>query len=109
MSIVAVLKERKKRKKALRAGALKEAKRLASLLRQHYEFESLYLYGSVMTDRFGYHSDIDMAIKGLEIQNFFKAYALLIKESIYRIDLKPFEEMTEDFRKKVLTGGVKIE
>jgi predicted nucleotidyltransferase len=108
MSITTILKERKEKIKHLREDALKEAKRLSSLLRGHYEFESLYLCGSILTDRFGFHSDIDIVIKGLRVQDFFKAYAFLIKEGKYEIDLKPFEELTGDFKKKVLTGGIKI-
>ena len=108
MSITTILKERKDRTRHLRKDALNEAKRLSSLLRRHYEFEALYLYGSVLTDRFGFHSDIDMAIKGMRVEVFFKAYAILIKESKYEIDLKPFEELTDELREKVLSGGIRI-
>jgi len=34
---------------------------------------------------------------------------LLIKESKFKIYLKPFEDLTQDFREKVLIGGIKIE
>src|SRR3972149_1384322 len=77
-------------------------------LKKQYEFDSIYLYGSILSKRFGRHSDIDIIIKGLKINAFFKAYAFLIKESTYRIDLKPFEDMTADFQSEVLTKGIKI-
>jgi len=92
----------------LKADALQEVHRLASLLREHYEFKALYICGSIVSGKFGPHSDIDIVIRGLKVRDFFKAYALLIKESKYKIDLKPFEDLTKDFKKKVLTTGGKI-
>lgn len=66
---------------ALREDALKEVRRLVSLLSERYKFESIYIYGSILSDRFVRHSDIDMVIKGLKVSDFFKAHAYLIKES----------------------------
>jgi len=78
------------------------------LLKKRFRLESIYIYGSVLTDYFGSHSDIDMVIKGLPVNDFFKAQAVLIKESGYKIDLKPFEDLSEDFKEKVLTEGMKV-
>ncbi|MBI4687327.1 MAG: hypothetical protein HY756_06055 [Nitrospirae bacterium] len=103
-----MLKEREKERKALRKSALAEAQRLVLLLRERFHFESIYIYGSIITDKFMFHSDIDMVIKGLPVRDFFKAHALLIKESGFSIDLKPFEELSKDFKEKILTEGVKI-
>ena len=108
MPLLTVLKEREKRAKILRQDAFSEARRLASLLKERFTFESIYICGSLLSGRFGYHSDIDMVIKGMRLENFFKAYALLIKTSRYEIDLKPFEDLPEDFKKNVITGGMKI-
>ncbi len=109
MSLSVVLKERQeKKKRELRQAAFSEAKRLASLLRKRFEFESVYLWGSLLTEKFSRHSDIDLVVKGLRVKDFFKAHALLIKESAFEIDLKPFEEMSEDIKEKVLQGGQKI-
>jgi predicted nucleotidyltransferase len=108
MSLDVVLKERKKKMVTLRSDALKEAQRLASLLSKRYKFEAIYLFGSVLSDKFRLHSDIDMVIKGLKTEDFFKAYAFLIKESKYKIDLKPFEDLEDDFKEKVFKKGIKI-
>jgi predicted nucleotidyltransferase len=108
MALITVLKEREKKKMACRQHAVNEVQRLASLLRDHYEFESIYMFGSILTDNFRHYSDIDLVIKGIKINDFFKAHALLIKESSYKIDLKPFEDLTEDFKKKVLSRGIRI-
>jgi len=108
MSLLAILEEREKKAELLREDAMREARRLASLLRRHYDFGTLYLCGSVLSGKFGLHSDLDMVIRGLKMEDFFKAYALLLKESKYKIDLKPFEDLTKDFKKKVLTTGKTI-
>ncbi|HAS17364.1 MAG TPA: hypothetical protein DCR39_05615 [Nitrospiraceae bacterium] len=108
MTLSGVLKEREKKRMALREDALKEVRRLVSLLSERYKFESIYIYGSILSERFARHSDIDMVIKGLKVSDFFKAHAYLIKESLYNIDLKPFEDLSEDFKKKVISGGSKI-
>lgn len=108
MTLITVLKEREKKKKALRLDAINEAYRLAALLKERFRFESLYIYGSILSDHFSRQSDIDMIIKGLNVKDFFKAHAFLIKQSSYTVDLKPFEDLSADFREKVLAGGIKI-
>lgn len=109
MSLIAVLQEREKRLKPLREDAIAEAKRLTSLLRKKYNFDAIYIFGSVLTERFRPGSDIDLVIKGINIRDFFRAYAFIIKESNYKIDLKPFEDLPEDFKRWVLVGGNRIE
>jgi len=49
-----------------------------------------------------------MVIKGLPVNDFFKAHALLIKDSDYKIDLKPFEDLLEDYKEKALREGIKV-
>ena len=108
MSLIAVLQEREKKLKGLREDAIIEAERLASLLRNKFDFEAIYLIGSVLTERFRLSSDIDMVIKGMKIEDFFKAYACVIKEARYRVDLKPFEDLSEEFRKRISSEGKQI-
>ncbi|MBI5194720.1 MAG: nucleotidyltransferase domain-containing protein [Nitrospirae bacterium] len=108
MALQAVLKEREKKLTILRNNAMKEAQRLAFLLSKRYKFEAIYLFGSLLSGKFRLHSDIDMVIKGLKVEDFFKAHAFLIKESRYRIDLKPFEDLEDSFKEKILRKGLKI-
>jgi predicted nucleotidyltransferase len=108
MSLAGVLKEREAKLKALKQDAMEEAQRLASLLSERFKFEAIYLHGSLLSGKFRRHSDIDLIIKGLKMEDFFKAYAFLIKESKYEIDLKPFEDLKEDFKESVLAKGMKI-
>lgn len=108
MSLIAILKEREKKKIFLKKEAVKEALRLAGILKQRFNFDSLYIFGSILTDKFRVHSDIDIVIRGLESDEFFKAYGLLIKESRYKIDLKPYEELSDDFKEMVMKRGKRI-
>ncbi len=86
---------------------MQEAKRLSTLLSQHFSYERLYLFGSIVRDRgFTRHSDIDLVIKGLDRHLFLKAYALFIKESDFPIDLKPWELLDEQTRQCVETEGM---
>ena len=99
---------REKKNILLKQEALIEVKRLVSLLRERFDFESLYIFGSLVYGKFGRHSDIDMSVTGMKIEDFFKAYALLIKESKFDVDLKPFEDLTDDLKQKILSKGQRI-
>jgi len=87
--------------------ALQEAKRLSTLLSQRFSYERLYLFGSALrSGGFSGHSDIDLVIKGLYRELFLKAYAFLIKESDFSIDLKPWELLDGQIRERVEREGV---
>jgi len=92
----------------LRREARAEVRRLEALLRKRFEFESLFVVGSLATGKFGRRSDIDLVIKGLKDEDFFKAHALLLRESQYDIDLKPYEDLAESFRSEVKKKGIKV-
>jgi predicted nucleotidyltransferase len=108
MPLSEVIKRQRAKRLALRKEALKEAKRLNLLLRERFEFEDIYIFGSVLTNRFSFKSDIDLAIKGLKTEDFFKAHAFLIRECGFAIDLKPFEDMTIELQKTVLLKGDRL-
>jgi predicted nucleotidyltransferase len=103
---IALFKKRKAEKEKLRESALKEAGRLSAFLREHFEFDALYLIGSVVKGKgFHFHSDIDLVIKGLKKEFFLKALALLIRSSAFPVDLKPWEELDPESRKRVEEEG----
>ncbi len=108
MSLLEVLKQRGEKAESRRQDAIAETRRLAARLRERFAYEALYLLGSILTPAFSRRSDIDMVIKGLEVGDFFKAHAFLLKECSHEIDLKPFEDLDEFSRRKVLSEGLKI-
>lgn len=109
MPFLTLLEESQKRKERCRSRALQEAKRLSTLLSQRFSFERLYLFGSAMREGgFTRHSDLDLAIQGLTRSHFLKAYALLIKESDFPVDLKPWELLDEQTRQRVKSEAMVI-
>jgi len=89
-STVFELKEIKKRGAKNQGRA--RAKRLSLVLAKRFPYERTYLFGSVLKKgRFTRHSDIDIVIKGLDETLFLKAYAFLLGQSNFPVDLKPWE------------------
>ena len=102
------LKERRKVVTDVFRSDLKdEAQRLVHLLEaKGFKFRRVYLFGSVIKDKsLSAWSDIDLAIEGLEEAMFYKAYACLLKNSNFPVDLKPFEELQVSLREKVKKEG----
>lgn len=101
-----LLKQKELKRKSFHEAAIREAEKLSGLLRKNFQFETLYLFGSAVKGKnFGFHSDIDFVIKGLPKDHFLKALALLIKNSQFRIDLKPWEELSSEMRAQVEKEG----
>ncbi len=106
MGYLDLLKEKEREKELLREKALTEAERLSKLLREKFEFDTLFLIGSVIKEKnFTRHSDIDFVIKGLKKDLFFKALSLLMSKSAFNIDLKPYEELDKDSKFKIEKEG----
>jgi len=91
----------------LRTDMKNEAERLVHLLKAAgFEFERVYLFGSVSKEKaLSTWSDIDLAIEGLQEVMFYKAYACLLKNSNFPIDLKPFEELEVSVKDKIKKEG----
>lgn len=104
-STIVDLKE--KRSEEQRMKALQEAKRLSMVMAERFPHERTYLFGSVLKKKkFTRYSDIDIVIKGLDETLFLKAYAFLLGESNFPVDLKPWELLNEQTKKKVREEGV---
>lgn len=107
INIETILREREENISRLKTEAMEEAKRLANLLRESYVFERLYLFGSTVKDkRYSKNSDIDMAVRGMSEDVYLKAYAFLIRNSTFNIDLKPWEDMTDSIKRNIEREGI---
>ena len=107
MKFSTIFNLKEKRSEEQRMKALQEAKRLSIVLAKRFPYERAYLFGSVSKKgRFTRHSDIDIVVKGLDGTLFLKAYAFLLGESNFPVDLKPWELLDEHTRKKVEREGV---
>jgi predicted nucleotidyltransferase len=54
--------------------------------------QSIYLFGSLVTGKIHQNSDIDIGIKGLPPENFFRVYAKLDNRLLNNVDLIDFDE-----------------
>jgi len=109
MGYLELIKQQEKKRETLRKEALEEAKRLGRLLSENFEFDALFLIGSVLKEKcFTTHSDIDFVIKGLKPEHFFKVLAFLMSNSMFNIDLKPYEELERDGRLKIEKEGMRL-
>ncbi len=107
MRFSTILELKEKTSEQQRTKALQEAKKLSIALAERFPYERTYLFGSVLKKkRFTRYSDIDIVIKGLDETLFLKAYAFLLGESNFPVDLKPWELLNERTRKKVREEGV---
>jgi len=110
MKFSTVFELKEKRSEEQRIKAVQEAKKLSVVLAKRFPYERAYLFGSVLKKgRFTKHSDIDIVIKGLDEALFLKAYAFLLGESNFPVDLKPWELLDEHTRKKVKEDGVVLD
>ena len=89
-----------------REDSILPAERLSALLKKDFEYEALCLIGSVVKEkRFRPQSDIDFVIRGLKKELFLRAFALLIRNSAFQIDLKPWEELGVESKARVEEEG----
>ena len=86
-----------------KAKALNDAERIIKILLKKFEAKRVILYGSLLTDRdFTHNSDIDLAVQGLQ-DNFLSAYAYCMDKTEFKLDLKPYESLYENFKAKIET------
>lgn len=92
---------------ALRKDFKEEAQRLVQLLKtKGFKFRRIYLFGSTTKDKLLCPwSDLDLVIEGLQRAMFFKAYACLLKNAEFTVDLKPFEELGSSIKEKLKREG----
>jgi predicted nucleotidyltransferase len=71
-----------------------------------YDVEKIILFGSIcQREDFHKHSDIDIAVVGLQDQFFFKAFGELMMKLDFEIDLKPYEQLDLLMKDRILKKG----
>jgi predicted nucleotidyltransferase len=71
--------------------------RKASNLLKSEGCKAVYLFGSMITGKIHESSDIDIGIKGLPPENFFKVYSKLYRNLENEVDLVDFDEENQFF------------
>ena len=82
-----------------------QVKKVACLLRDRFGASRIIVFGSLVRDRFGEDSDIDIAVEGMASADFFEALAAVNASGDRWIDLKPIESLEPRFRDRVLQTG----
>ena len=91
-----------------------EAKRLGALLVREFGATAVWVFGSLAGDRRGrtvFHldSDIDLAVRGIPPESFFRAYGRVMGDSDFNVDLVDVDACVPQLRKAIVEEGIPIE
>jgi predicted nucleotidyltransferase len=105
---VTVFQKREALRKNRYVRAKATALRLADILAGRYRARRIILIGSLTNeDRFDLHSDIDIAVEGLDSESYFRACGdLMICAEDFDVDLVPVENATPRMKSKISRGEV---
>lgn len=94
--------------------AWQEARRLAGVLMREFGATSVWVFGSLAGDRLGrkvfrLDSDIDLAVRGIPPEMFFRAYGRIMGASDFSIDLVDVDACAPQLQKVILEEGIPLE
>ncbi|KAF2959869.1 DNA polymerase subunit beta [Thermotoga sp. 38H-to] len=100
--------------KLLAQKILKEAKRVAEVLRERYGVRRVVLFDSLAkylrrTGKFTERADIDLAVEGLLKEKYFKVLSEINRLSEFEIDLSDLEGCPEFLKRLIEREGIEIE
>ena len=99
-------RERKRQEISRKAFAFAEA--VAERLKNGFQCEEVYLIGSLARREFNEDSDIDLVVKGLKPEDFFRAAGEFLLSGEFPVDLIPYEEAGALIRDCVESEGVRL-
>ena len=83
-----------------------DIKKAVEILKEHGAKE-VYVFGSIANGKFNENSDIDIAIKGISEEEFYKVASVLMFELENEIDLIDLDDKEDRFSQMILkTGGL---
>ena len=89
--------------------AMKKAKKIAQILKTHYNIEKVILFGSLAENNFRMESDIDLALVNSDKSQYLEMYNKIYDiASPYKVDLLPLEEASENLKKRISSKGVEL-
>jgi predicted nucleotidyltransferase len=81
-----------------------DIKKASEILKKHGCIE-IYIFGSAANGKFNDKSDIDIAVRGLKDEYYFKVLAELGNELVYDVDLIDLDDDTNRFAQFILEKG----
>ena len=102
-------KKRDHKLKTLKSNRLNQARKILpdiiDILKK-YHVKKIILFGSLVDiNHFRLHSDIDIAVEGLDPKRFFEAYGEIMSAIDFPVDLKPIEKLEPFFKQRIMTYG----
>ena len=90
--------------------AWKQAKFAAQILKTHFGIKQVFLFGSLLTPTlFDAHSDIDLAVEALPLDQYCGAVGMLLLEvKGFNIDLIRLESSPSSLKAHILQEGVRL-
>lgn len=79
-----------------------------AVLREQFKANKIVVFGSLVKDKFGQDSDIDIAASGIAPEDFFTALAAVNRNGERWIDLKPIESLEPRFKSRIFSTGKTI-
>ena len=94
---------------SLKHQAWQDVKRITQVLRQQFGATGVFVYGSLVKDRFTADSDIDIAVTGLAKERFYEAVAVVNDVCDRWVDLKPIESLEPYFWQRIQSQGIWVD
>ncbi|MBO8129196.1 MAG: nucleotidyltransferase domain-containing protein [Peptococcaceae bacterium] len=102
-------KEREARLKQQHQLALKKAFEIAQMLKAKYGVKKVVLFGSVVNGKYWAHSDIDIAVHGMDEDRYLDmAWEASQIALPFKVDLLPFEKVSKALQRKITDEGLVI-
>jgi len=90
-----------------RQKAREEAEKAASILKEEFKAEKVWLFGSLLQEgKFHERSDIDLAAKGIPPEKFYKALGKIMRKvEGFKVDLVDMDDARESLRERIKEEG----
>lgn len=93
----------------LKQQAWENVKQIATILKQNFGANRVFVYGSLLKEGFSADSDIDIAVMGIPEEQFFEALAAVNQDCQRWVDLKPIESLEPYFWQRIQSQGVWVD
>ncbi len=84
-----------------------DIKKAVKILKENGATE-IYMFGSIVNANFNKNSDIDIAIKGIKQEDFYRVASILMFELKKEIDLVDLEDENDRFAQMLLKGNALV-
>jgi len=90
--------------------AWKTARQLSKILKEEFDVSETYIFGSLVYSKpelFHIYSDIDIAVRGLNNNEYYHAVARLM-DCDFKVDLIMMESTSDQLRQRIKKEGVRL-